>query len=250
VSTGAASFGNAFVSRLLDAVVPSSCLVCEEPRRGTGGGGVCARCWHGLPRLDGDACPLCAVPGPHGRCGECRSEPPRVGGAAAFARYEAGTVALVAAYKFHGFDTLAEPMGRRMAETAKDRGLADVDAVVPVPSTRSRNRERGYDPAVLLARSVARSLHRPVESLLRRTRETVAQSRLAAAGRRANVRGAFAARVRARQRTLLLVDDVVTTGATVRAAAEALAAAGATSVRVVSFARTPEPEDVRHPEAR
>jgi ComF family protein len=250
VSAGAAGLGRAVVSRLLDVVVPSSCLACEEPRREAGGGGVCARCWRALPRLGGDACPLCAVPGPAGACADCLVEPPHVAGATAFARYEGGAIPLVVAYKFHGFDTLAEPMGRRIAAAARERGFEDADAVVPVPSTRTRNQERGYDPAVLLARAVARALGRPVESLLKRTRETVAQSRLAAARRRANVAGAFAAARRTRGRRVLLVDDVVTTGATVRAAAEALAAAGATRVHVASFARTPEPEDVMDPEAR
>ena len=211
---------------------------------------MCEICWDSLPRLPAETCcPHCALPNHGEPCRACRLEPPPVSTAAAFASYERGTVGLVGAYKFRGFDILAEPAGRRLAALAEERGLDDCDALVPIPSTRRRNRERGYDPAVLLARAAARVLGLPLSRLLARTRDTLPQSRLPAARRAANVRGAFAASARAAGRALLLVDDVVTTGATARAAAEALRRAGAKRVDLLAFARTPEPDGFRGPEA-
>ena len=145
---------------------------------------------------------------------------------------------IVIAFKFHGYDILAEPASRLMADVAADTAC---DAIVPVPSTRSRNRERGYDPARLLARGIASRVGRPLAgSLLKRARETAPQSSLAASERRENVQGAFASSPGAAGLSLLLVDDVMTTGSTAFSAAQALLASGARRVDFVVLARTPE----------
>ncbi len=232
------------IASLLALLVPSRCAVCDAPRRETGGGGVCPACWAALPRLAPDAaCPRCALPGDGTPCASCRRDPPPVARSAAFGLYAGGLKTLVAAFKFRGFDLLAPPCGERLAEAARAARLAEgADALVPVPSTRRRNRARGYDPAVLLAESAARSLSLPSRRLLARTRDTLAQSELPASRRRANVDGAFAASDSARGRVLVLVDDVATTGATLFSAAHALALAGAAEVRGLVLARTPEPE--------
>jgi ComF family protein len=155
-------------------------------------------------------------------------------------------IPLVLAYKFHGYDTLAAPAARRLADLARRTALdADLDAVVPIPSTRRRNRERGYDPSLLLARSLAGALGKPLACLVARTRDTPPQSQLPARRREANVRGAFRASRRAQGLAILLVDDVVTTGATAFAAARALRDAGASRVDLLALARTPEPHDFR-----
>ena len=134
-----------------------------------------------------------------------------------------------------------------MAAAARARGLDDrLDAVVAVPSTALRNRDRGYDPAALLAEEVARELGRPFRPLLSRVREAPPQSRVPASGRLANVRGAFASSPRARGLRLLLVDDVMTTGATAFEAARALGSAGASAVALLVLARTPEVRQSLH----
>ncbi len=150
---------------------------------------------------------------------------------------------LVHAFKFGGWDILAAPAGRRLAQTARRDGLAgEVDAIVPVVSTRGRNRERGFDPAVLLARETAFRLSLPVRPLLRRVRDTAPQSGLPKDRREENIAGVFASRPAAGLK-LLLLDDVMTTGATAAAAARALRQAGAKSVRLLVLARTPGPAE-------
>ena len=232
------------VASLLALLVPSRCAVCDEPRRDAGGGGVCPACWASLPRLaPSAACPRCALPGDGGPCASCRREPPPLSRTAAFGLYAGGLKTLLVAFKFHGWDLLAAPCGARLAEAARMSDLvAGAEALVPVPSTRRRNRERGYDPAALLAESAARCLRLPARALLSRTRDTHPQSDLPAGARRANVEGAFAAKESARGRVLVLVDDVSTTGATLFSAARALALAGAADIRGLVLARTPEPE--------
>lgn len=232
------------IASLLGLLVPSRCAVCEEPRREIGGGGVCPGCWASLPRLAAyAACPRCALPGDGSPCAACRREPPPVARTLAFGLYAGGLKTLLQAFKFRGWDLLAAPCGAHLAAAAERASLAEgADALVPVPSTRRRNRARGYDPAALLAESAARRLGLPVRGLLARTRETVPQSELPAARRRANVDGAFAASESARGRVVILVDDVATTGATLFSAARALAQAGAVEVRGLVLARTPEPE--------
>ena len=168
--------------------------------------------------------------------------PPPLAAAVALGPYEGGLRRLVHALKFDGHDILAAPAASRLATEVRRRGLDGVDAVVPIPSTGRRNRERGYDPAALLGEALARRLGLRLLPALVRVKEAPPQSLLNAAERRANVAGAFRARASAAGRSLLVVDDVLTTGATAFAAADALRAAGARRVAVAVLARTPEPD--------
>ena len=232
----------AFLSPLLELLAPSRCGVCAAPRVDLGGGGVCRTCWASLPTLDAAAvCPCCALPGRGALCVSCRLNPPSVTRTAAFGLYAGGLRTLHHAFKFAGWDLLAAPLGGRLASLAEATGITDgAHALVSVPSTGRRNRERGYDPAMLLADETSRHLETPHRVLLSRRRDTPPQSSLSAPARLANVKGAFAASSRAAGRVLVLVDDVVTTGATLFSAADALRAAGAAEVRALVLARTPE----------
>lgn len=150
--------------------------------------------------------------------------------------------ALVHALKYGGWRGLAAPMGLRMARHAPPDPSGPVPVVVPVPTTPRRRRRRGYNQARLLAEAYAAALDLPTVEALGRRQERGTQVALDPAARRANVAGAFTPSspdaVRAvGDRAVILVDDVLTTGATVSAAAVALERAGATGVTVVAFAR-------------
>jgi len=141
--------------------------------------------------------------------------------------------------KYKGDTALVPLFAAAMAADWRRYGHGELDVVVPVPLFWTRQLLRGYNQAELLARMVARQLGLPCERLLRRRRRTAQQARLDRAARQANVRGVFASRcgLRAAGRRVLLVDDVLTTGATLGEAARVLEAAEAVAVSVLTAAR-------------
>ncbi|KAF1695328.1 amidophosphoribosyltransferase [Pseudoxanthomonas koreensis] len=223
-------------------MLPARCLVCTGP--GEDGLDLCLACRQALP-VEAHACRRCALPLPplplpaDGLCGRCLRQPsPLQATHAAFA-YAAPLDRLLPRYKFH-HDLAA---GRLLAQLMVP-ALAGADrpqALVPVPLHRRRLRERGYDQALELARPLARSLGLPLQAgLLRRLRSTLPQSELDADARHANLRGAFEARCHGTPPAhVALVDDVMTTGATLHAAAQALRRAGVTRVDAWVCARVP-----------
>jgi ComF family protein len=204
-----------------------------------------------IDRLPGPGCRVCGAPleGFLGvsrpddgrRCGACRLTPPAFSYARTAARYGDTVRLAVHALKFRGRRALAAPLGDLLAEI--DPATLPVpapDLIVPVPLHARRQRERGFNQAVLLARRLGRGWGVPVESrVLARRRATAPQTDLPAAARRGNVRGAFSARHPGwvAGRHVVLVDDVFTTGSTVDACARCLLDAGATAVGVLTVAR-------------
>lgn len=218
---------------------PSRCLACDDP--GQEGLDLCAACEAGLP-ANTRACPGCALPlpTPGGPCGGClqRRHSPLAEVHAAFL-YAAPLDRLLPRLKFAG-DLAA---GRLVSQLMTERlaGAPRPQALVPVPLHRARLRRRGFDQALELARPLGRALGLPVlDGALIRHRLTVEQSRLDADARRANLRNAFIARPRLPLPAhVALVDDVMTTGATLRAAAIALRRAGVARVDAWVAARVP-----------
>jgi ComF family protein len=149
---------------------------------------------------------------------------------------------LVQRFKFAGDLAVGQWLSVRLAASARTARRPDV--LIPVPLTNARLRERGFNQAAQIARTVSRQLAIPASlRVLERVREAPAQSALGRRARRANLRGAFACRRRLDGRHVALIDDVVTTGATAEAASRALKRAGATRVDVWAIARTPDPWD-------
>ena len=228
------------LARLGRSLWPARCLLCSAG--GAAGHDLCVACAASLPwaRL---GCPRCALPlsSQARACGACLRKTPLLDAAHAAFAYRAPVDRLLPRLKFHGDLAAGRLLAGAMAVAFAD--LARPQALMPIPLARARLRQRGYDQALELARPLARALGLPlVADGLRRTRDTEAQSRLDAMGRRRNVRGAFAAAPgMALPAHVALVDDVMTTGATLHAAALALRRAGVRRVDAWVCARVAQP---------
>lgn len=173
------------------------------------------------------------------RCGRCLHSPPSFDGTVAVADYAPPVDRMVAALKFGGRLPLAEAFGRLLARAGAQL-LRDADAICPVPLAFERQAERGFNQAQEIARRVAADCGRRLRTdILLRVRHTSAQMDLAPAERRRNVRGAFVARGALEGMQIVVVDDVMTTGATLEEIAAALKRSGASRVSNLVVARTP-----------
>ena len=204
------------------------CMVCGEP--GARGRDLCTPCHAALP-WQGAACLRCALPMPQpGTCGHCLRSPPPLAETHAVFDYAFPLDRLLPRLKFHrdfaAGRVLAQCMGERLA------ALPRPVAVIPIPLHRARLRQRGYDQALELARPLALALGIPLlDRALGRRKTTRAQSRLDADARRRNLRDAFHVDPGiALPAHVVLVDDVMTTGATLHAAARVLQRAGVSRV--------------------
>ena len=209
-----------FLARLFGG----SCFLC----RGAAADLLCPPCDADLPRLAEPCCPRCALPSPRGEvCGRCLSEAPHYDATVAALAYEFPADVLVHALKFRGELALAGLLGGLLAQKISRH---DVDCVVPVPLSGARVRERGYNQSV----EIARQLGAPLDlALCVRERDTPAQIDLPYAERKRNVRGAFRCTRRLAGERVAVVDDVMTTGATLDEVASVLKQAGA--ARVVNW---------------
>lgn len=238
-----------FVERILPILLPMPCLACGEPLPGGRHVmGLCIRCRGRLRPLDGTRCPGCGRPLrgallPAGyRCGACRRRPPAFDRLLALWSYQPPLDAVIRGLKYRRLDFLGAHLARELEERTRRTEL-EAQLVTFVPLHWRRHLARGYNQAERIARPLARRLGRPLLHALRRTRATPPQARLARSQRRANLRRAFRARraERIRGRSILLVDDVTTTGATLDQAAAALRRRGAGAVTALTAARTPAP---------
>ncbi len=218
-----------------ETLFPARCLGC-----GRRGEVVCSDCRPSIPRLPAGACPRCALPSRRlpGPCPGCRYLPASLAAVRTACVYEGIARAAVQTLKFRSGRYLVPFMGELLRDAATRRPLA-ADLVVPVPLSRARWRERGYNQAELLAAEVATTVGGVLLPALLEREDRPAQRTLPAAERRRNVVGAFrcADPGLASGRRILLVDDVATTGATLGACAEVLSRAGATRVAALVFAR-------------
>ena len=245
------------MTALLDLVFPPFCPVCKQRLADGRRDPLCGDCWEGLERIVPPQCLVCGVPfggslSDHlptpsaasnaipRRCGLCQRRPPPFDYARAAVRYQHIAREAVHALKFGGRRALAAPLGDLLAEIAHELPGGAPHLVIPVPLHRRRERERGFNQALLLARRLGVASGIPVRSdVLVRTVPTPPQTELTATARRANVRGAFALRrpEAVAGRHVVLVDDIMTTGSTVSACARSLRNGGAATIGVLTVAR-------------
>ena len=168
-------------------------------------------------------------------CIQCQLDPFAVAWTSAWGHYRSGLERLLHAFKFEHHEFLADPLAELLAEALIDQ---DFDVIVPVPMHRTKERKRGYNQAELLAKSLSRRLRVPCDpKLLVKTVERQTQSTLARSERAGNVRNAFQASDAVAGRSVLLVDDISTTGETLRACAAELVRASAQRVCAVAIAK-------------
>lgn len=228
---------------VLSVLLAPSCAACgrllEEPTRGP----VCVPCWRAVPFITPPVCDVCGDPlagwrtaaVERERCARCRRAPRAIDRGRAVGVYDGSLRAIVHALKYDGRRSLARPLATLMCR--QSAGLLEgATCAVPVPLHARRRRERGFNQAA----DLARHLGLPVAHALRRCRATPTQTSLPAAQRHRNVRDAFVLTALGRQlarATIVLVDDVSTTGATLDACARALKEGGVAEVRALTVAR-------------
>lgn len=228
------------LGRLAAALLPPCCVLCQGPGQ-IPALDLCGECEAELPRIEGP-CPVCALPrGSWGRpCGGCLRDPPPYDRCVAAFDYAFPVDRLVQSLKYGHQLAVGRVLGHLAGSAVLERGLhLDIDVLLPVPLHPARLAERGFNQSLEIARWAGRRVGRPVlDRALVRTRPTVPQVGLPLDARHANLAGAFASSAAVRGRRVVIVDDVVTTGSTVREAALSLRAAGAFSVDVWCVART------------
>lgn len=207
--------------------------MCASP---SDAGILCAACANELQRLNPPHCPQCALPTPNGeRCGRCLSHPPYYDAARALFRYDFPLDKLIQAFKYGHKLALGPYFGRQLATLAA--GIA-ADLIVPLPLHSERLRERGFNQALELARPVSAALQWPLDPhCCLRIRQTATQASLPWRERAKNIRNAFHCSADLSGKHVLLIDDVMTTGASLDECARTLKLHGAATVTLLVVAR-------------
>ena len=240
-----ATAGDALTSLFLSA----GCRICDEVLTRASRLPICEECLASFEPLSKQICRVCGIPLPtfagasdeQRLCPECQNRTYAFDCVRSYALYDRAVIKAILLLKFERMEPLGAWFAARLAEIAeREAELLGADVVVPVPLHRIREEERGYNQADLLARPLAKRLKQTCQPvLLVRTRPRPEKRLLSFDERWASVRGAFATRpgTRVDNRRVLLVDDVLTTGATLHACARALREAGASSVVGLTVAR-------------
>ena len=225
-----------------EALLPGLCPHCDQPLPG-GDRGLCGMCWASMVPRAGTACPRCGTPTDESseECLQCTQEPPPQRATVIWGEHDGVLRTVVVSLKHRGRDDFAHPLGIRLAATiSAQRWVQSIDVISAVPSHSLRRMRRPWTASELLAKEVARLLALPVAGLLKRhgLRRQTGRSR----ARRLELPGSsFSATRKAHSLCVLLIDDVTTTGTTIRRAAQALVHAGAKHVYCAVAAYAPDP---------
>lgn len=228
---------------LLDLLFPPACPLCDADLIPAAAATFCPDCVAGIRPLTSPCCPRCALPyltedGCDHLCEACLRDPPPFLRVAAIGLYEQNLRLAVQRFKYEGAIVLDRTLGRLLADAVEQHHDFCPDLLIPVPLHHTRLRERTYNQSLLLARVLGRRWQLPVPArLLVRNRPTPPQQGLKADVRRQNLRGAFSLHRQLNGERVLLIDDVLTTGATARECSRVLLDGGAVEVRVAVLAR-------------
>ncbi len=238
-------------SSLFSILFPSDCRICRAPLTNIASLPVCESCLAQIVPLDGSLCQICGEKLFHSiaetedkpLCGICRRVGAHFSRAVAFGAYEGALRDLIHLFKYNGVRPAGKVLGGLLNQTVTAMALPDSLIVIPVPLWSGKHNARGFNQAEAIARAFisfqSSSSIQLDTSILVRTRETASQTGLTRHQRRANVRGAFAVlkREKVKDRSVLVVDDVMTTGTTAGECARVLRRAGAKEVFVATVAR-------------
>ena len=228
----------------VDLFLPPACLLCRQLlTKDLDPHSFCHDCLADMPPLSSAHCSCCAqtFPGATSNhlCGDCLRRPPSFSMVHAAGPYQGSIKDAVHQLKYRNQLTLAKPLGQLLGKivAASGTGFAP-DCIVPVPLHPHRLRQRGYNQALELARPMSKELNLPLETtLLQRNRRTLQQQGLSATERKSNLRNAFTLTAKTPARKVLLIDDVMTTGETVRECCRVLVAGDVKEVQVAIIGR-------------
>jgi ComF family protein len=230
------------VNSFFEWLLPSACLLCGLKPNGAAraSADLCVACADDLPHI-GQYCRHCGLPLPvTGLCGLCQVRPPPYSRCISPLLYQAPVSHLVAHFKYSGRLAYGRLLSGVLLQRLREEAELGADLIVPVPLHWRRRWTRGFNQAEIIADEISRALRLPLQTRdLIRVRPTPPQQSLSAVERRKNLRAAFAVKRAFTGRDIALVDDVVTTGATVSEISQLLLSAGANSVQVWCLARTP-----------
>jgi len=242
---------NIWLQTLRHRLLPTTCRLCRAP--GRPGLELCADCQQDLPWLE-HACSGCAIPLPSDTkvtlCGSCQADHPALDHCRALFSYQNPIDRWIQGLKFHKDLAVARLIGTLLADALPACEHPQHVIALPVPLHRKRLSERGYNQALEIARSLRAKGYQLEPGIGRRQRATLAQSGLPGNTRKHNMRGAFAVSRRLDGQHVLLIDDVMTTGATLNELARMLKNAGAERVQACVIARTPARNTAGQPGSR
>lgn len=226
------------LSRILNLLFPSHCPICNSPSDNHRQNPLCNECWASIERYSGPSCEICGLPTPSpytAICGECLRKRPPYSRILYYGIYDGALKESIHLLKFQGIKRLAKPLSDLLLTLP----IKEYDAVVPVPLHSKKLKEREFNQTALLGRQISKATKTPLllNSLVK-TRETKLQTEVGRKGRLTNLKKAYAFSGDINGLRLLLVDDVITTGATVSECAATLKRAGAREIEVIALARS------------
>ncbi|MBI4824597.1 MAG: ComF family protein [Nitrospirae bacterium] len=222
---------------IVNLIYPSKCPVCGKDSNRFLHSPICIDCWNGMSSYEGNSCRSCATPLPApqaGSCGECLKERPVFSKVISFGIYKGTLKEAIGLFKFSGIRRLSKPLGGLLSGL----NIPKADCIIPVPLEIHGLKERGFNQSLLIAKELSQALKIPLfQDVLYKKRRTLPQIGLSASERAVNLKDAFGVKRRLDDKEVLLVDDVMTTGATVKECSKELIKAGGSRVTVVVLAR-------------